>query len=564
MLVVGIGCVLAANFGQMLGPIVLRDAVDDLTTGVTQSKLLWYGGAFIAITAVAGLFYFLQRRVIPHVARSFEYDLANDFYAHLQKLPLEFYESARTGDLMSRAISDMAAVRMIVGGALMYASNTIFAVALILPVMLQLNWRLTLLAFLPLPLVALTTKIISSRIHEQSTRVQENYGAVANRVQESLSGVRVIRAYVQEKAEMANYERANRELFRNNIRLIHLNSIYSPIVNFIVGLTFVVGVWYGGLLTLRGQLTIGQLFQFTIYLSFLISPMMQLGMIVNLYQRGMASMKRLHHVMSTEPAIDDSAAVDDVAEIKGEIEFRDLTFTYPEAEEPTLCDINLHIKAGQTVAFVGNVGSGKSTLVSLVARLYDAEPGQVLIDGRPIHTIPLQRLRSAIGYVPQETFLFSDTIAANIAFGAQQAGTKEIEQAALEAGLAEDVEEFPEKYATRVGERGITLSGGQKQRATLARALIRRPRILIMDDSLSAVDSHTEQKILKHLRRLLSGRTTLIVSHRISTIKDADLIVVLEEGYIAERGTHDELINLGGAYATLYEKQKLEQELTAA
>ena len=564
MLVVGIGCVLAANFGQMLGPIVLRDAVDDLTAGVTQSKLLWYGGAFIAITAVAGLFYFLQRRVIPHVARSFEYDLANDFYAHLQKLPLEFYESARTGDLMSRAISDMAAVRMIVGGALMYASNTIFAVALILPVMLQLNWRLTLLAFLPLPLVALTTKIISSRIHEQSTRVQENYGAVANRVQESLSGVRVIRAYVQEKAEMANYERANRELFRNNIRLIHLNSIYSPIVNFIVGLTFVVGVWYGGLLTLRGQLTIGQLFQFTIYLSFLISPMMQLGMIVNLYQRGMASMKRLHHVMSTEPAIDDSAAVDDVAEIKGEIEFRDLTFTYPEAEEPTLCDINLHIKAGQTVAFVGNVGSGKSTLVSLVARLYDAEPGQVLIDGRPIHTIPLQTLRTAIGYVPQETFLFSDTIAANIAFGAQQAGTKEIEQAALEAGLAEDVEEFPEKYATRVGERGITLSGGQKQRATLARALIRRPRILIMDDSLSAVDSHTEQKILKHLRRLLSGRTTLIVSHRISTIKDADLIVVLEDGYIAERGTHDELINLGGAYATLYEKQKLEQELTAA
>jgi len=311
-------------------------------------------------------------------------------------------------------------------------------------------------------------------------------------------------------------------------------------------------------------LTIGQLLQFTIYLELLIHPMLQLGMIVNYYQRGMASMKRLHEVMTTEPAIADGAAVDDVAEIKGEIEFRDLTFTYPDEAEPVLNNINLHIEAGQTVAFVGNVGSGKSTLVSLVARLFDAGPGQVLIDRRPIHTIPLQKLRAAIGYVPQETFLFSETLGANIAFGDQQSSTEEIKQAALEAGLAEDVEQFPEKYLTKVGERGITLSGGQKQRTTLARALIRRPRILIMDDSLSAVDSHTEVKILKHLRRLLSGRTTLIVSHRISTIKDADLIVVLEDGYIVERGTHDELVRGGGAYARLYEKQRLEQELTAA
>lgn len=564
MLAVGIGCVLLANLGKMLGPTVLRDAVDDLTTGITQSKLLWYGGAFVAITAVAGIFFFLQRRVIPNVARSFEYDLANDFYAHLQKLPMEFYQSARTGDLMSRAISDLAAVRTIVGGALMYASNTIFAVALILPVMLQLNWRLTLLAFLPLPLVALTTKIISKHVHEESTRVQENFGIVADRVQESLSAVRVIRAYVQEKAEIANFEQANAELLRHNVRLIHLNSFFSPVVNFIVGLAYVAGVWYGGLLTLRGELTIGQLLQFTIYLELLINPMLQLGMIVNFYQRGMASMKRLHEVMATEPTIADSDAVDDVNEIKGEIEFRDLSFTYPEEEEPVLNNINLHIEAGQTVAFVGNVGSGKSTLVSLVARLFDAEFGQVLIDQRPITTIPLQKLRAAIGYVPQETFLFSETLGANIAFGDQQSGTEEIEQAALEAGLAEDVEEFPEKYLTKVGERGITLSGGQKQRATLARALIRRPRILIMDDSLSAVDSHTEVKILKHLRRLLSGRTTLIVSHRISTIKDANLIVVLEDGHIVERGTHDELVTHGGVYAGLYEKQRLEQELTAA
>lgn len=559
----GVVCVFIANLGQMIGPIILRDGIDDLTSGVTQAKLLYYGGAFIGINLVAGFFVFLQRRVIPSVARNFEYDLSNDFYAHLQKLPLEFYQTSRTGDLMSRATSDMSAVRMIVAGALLYAVNTLFGIALILPLMLSMNWRLTLLAFLPLPLVTLTTKIVSKKIHDESTRVQEHFGTVSNRVQESLAGVRVIRAYVQESAELENFKRVNTELVRRNVRLIHLNSFFTPLVNFIIGIAVVAGVWYGGLLTLRGQLTIGQLFQFILYLEFLIYPMLQLGIVVNYFQRGMASMSRLHEVMSIEPAIAGSVE-NEVTDVRGGIEFRDLYFTYPGNKEPALKEINLRIQPGQTVAFVGNVGSGKSTLVSLVPRLLDAERGQVLIDGRPIHTIPLHELRASLGYVPQETFLFSDTIEANIAFGASHADSREVEQSALEAGLAEDVEAFPNGYATSIGERGITLSGGQKQRTALARALIRQPRILIMDDSLSAVDTQTEAKILAHLRRVRFQRTNLIVSHRISTIKDADLIVVLENGYIIERGTHSELITRGGLYARLYEKQIFEQKLTAA
>ena len=565
----GVVCIFIANLGQTIGPVVLRDGIDDLTSGVTQAKLLYYGGAFIGINLVAGFFVFIQRRVIPTVARNFEYDLANDFYAHLQKLPSEFYQTSSTGDLMSRATSDISAVRMIVAGAFMYAVNTLFGIALILPLMLSMNWRLTLLAFLPLPLVTLTTKIVSKSIHDESTRVQEHFGTVSNRVQESLAGVRVIRAYVQEDAEIENFKRVNTELVRRNVRLIHLNSFFAPVVNFIIGIAVVVGLWYGGLLTLRGQLTIGQLFQFILYLELLIYPMLQLGIIVNYFQRGMASMNRLHEVMSIEPAIADraqatEAVTDAVTVVRGEIEFRHLYFTYPGNKEPALKDINLRIQPGQTIAFVGNVGSGKSTLVSLVPRLLDAEPGQILIDGRPIHTIPLQELRANIGYVPQETFLFSDTIAANIAFGAPHADSSEVEQSALEAGLAEDVEAFPNGYATSIGERGITLSGGQKQRTALARALIRQPRILIMDDSLSAVDTQTEAKILAHLRRVRFQRTNLIVSHRISTIRDADLIVVLEDGYIVEQGTHSELITRAGLYARLYEKQIFEQELTAA
>jgi ATP-binding cassette, subfamily B, multidrug efflux pump len=563
-LVLGVMCVFMTNLVRMGAPIVLRHAVDELATSISHSKLLEYGGLLILIALGQGVFLFTQRRLLINMSRDIEYDLRNDFYAHLQKLPFEFYQTHRTGDLMARATNDLSAVRMIVGPALMYSMNTIFAMALLVPLMALISWRLTLLAFLSMPLVASATNYFSKRIHDRFEKVQEYFGTVSNRAQESLAGVRVIRAYTQEQSEIESFKRVNRESVNRNLSLIRLSGIFHPILQFFIGLGFIAVLWYGGSLTISGAITIGQFVQFTLYLGYLIWPMIALGWVINMFQRGMASMGRMHDIMSIESSISDSDETSGVSEIEGEIEFRDLTFTYGGAARPALEAINLRIAPGQTVAFVGAVGSGKSTLMNLVTRLLDAEPGQVLIDGRSIRGIPLDALRASIGYVPQETFLFSETIAENIAFGVEHATQEEIERAAVEAGIAEDILEFPNGYETLVGERGITLSGGQKQRTAIARALIRRPKILILDDSLSSVDTYTEEKILTHLRRIMRGRTSLIVSHRVSTVKDADLIVVLEDGRIAERGTHDSLISRGGLYAELYEKQLLEEELAAS
>ena len=564
MMIFGISCVFMTNLVKMTAPLVLRKAVDDLAAEVTQSKLLEYGAVLILIALVQGVFLFTQRRVLINMSRDIEYDLRSDFYAHLQKLPFEFYQTHRTGDLMARATNDLSAVRMIVGPALMYSMNTLFAMALLVPLMASISWRLTLLAFLSMPLVASATNYFSKRIHDRFEKVQEYFGTVSNRAQESLAGVRVIRAYTQEQAEIESFKQVNREFVNRNLQLIRLSGVFHPILQLFIGLGFIAVLWYGGGLVIGGTISIGQFVQFTVYLGYLVWPMIALGWVINIFQRGMASMGRMHKIMSIEPSIRDAGDTLGIGAIEGEIEFRDLTFTYGEARDPALKDINLHIEPGQTVAFVGSVGSGKSTMMNLVARLLDAEPGQVLIDGLPIREIPLSLLRSSIGYVPQETFLFSETVAENIAFGVEHATGKEIERAATEAGIAEDIFEFPDGFETLVGERGITLSGGQKQRTAIARALIRRPRILILDDALSSVDTYTEEKILGHLRRIMRGRTSLIVSHRVSTVKDADLIVVLEDGRIAERGTHDSLIARGGLYAELYEKQLLEEELAAS
>jgi ATP-binding cassette, subfamily B, multidrug efflux pump len=566
----GTACVLMTNVFKLVTPDFVRRATDAISVQGANANLLKYGVWIVLATMAQGVFLFTQRRLLINMSRHIEFDLRNDFYEHLQRLPFEFYQTHRTGDLMARATNDLSAVRMIVGPALMYSLNTVFAMALLVPLMARINWRLTLLAFLSMPLVATATHYFSRRIHDRFEQVQDYFGTVSNRAQESLAGVRVIRAYTQERAEMERFREVNRESVRRNLSLIKLSGIFHPILQFFISLGFIAVLWYGGSLVMRENqapgtgISIGQFVQFTLYLGYLIWPMIALGWVINIFQRGMASMGRMSEILTTEPLIRDTEETRRIDEIGGEIEFRHLTFTYDRAAAPSLKDVNLRIAPGMTVAFVGAVGSGKSTLMNLVTRLLDAEPGMVLIDGHPIREIPLNVLRASIGYVPQETFLFSETIAENIAFGVDSATREEIEEAAIKAGIADDIREFPKGFDTLVGERGITLSGGQKQRTAIARALIRRPKILILDDALSAVDTYTEEKILNHLRGIMRGRTSLIVSHRVSTVKDADLIVVLDDGRIAERGTHDGLIARGGLYAELYEKQLLEEELAAS
>ncbi len=560
-------CILASAYINLLSPQVIRAAVDDLGMGVTQSKIARYAGLVVGIAAIRGLFLFWQRRILINRSRDIEYDLRQAFYAHLQQQPPSFFHRQRIGDLMSRATNDIGAVRMLIGPAVLYGLNTLFTVLLILPAMVAVNVTLTAFALITLPLAAAATKYFGARIHDQSERIQEYFGLVTAKAQENFSGVRVVRAFAQEAAEEAAFDAMNREFVRRNMQLIRLSALFRPVLDILFGLGPAIVLWYGGRLVLRGELTLGQFVEFNLYLTMLVWPMIALGWVVNLTQRGLASMGRLSKIFDEAPAIHDAAAVPNLPPIAGDIEFRHLTFAYPGPDgtpgPPVLRDISLTIPRGATLAIVGPTGAGKSTLANLIPRLLDAPPGTLFIDGRPIHDYPLHQLRAAIGYAPQEAFLFSDTIAANIAFGVDQATPEAIVQAAEQAGLREDVERFPKGFETIIGERGITLSGGQKQRTALARAILRNPRILILDDALSAVDTDTEARILGHLRQVMRGRTTILIAHRISTVKDADHIVFLEDGQIVEQGTHDQLVALGGRYAALYERQKLEAELAA-
>lgn len=554
----------SVTFGVFV-PRFVGQAIDGLQGGdLTREKLLRSVALIVGTSIVSGIFLFLQRRTLINMSRFIEYDLRQDFYGHLQKLPLEFFQNNRTGDLMARATNDLGAVRQVVGPAIMYSEQTLFRVLIILPLMFQISVKLTLILLLTMPLVSLTVKYFGHQIHVRFEKIQEFFSEITARAQENLTGVRVIRAYARESYEQEQFARLNSEYVERNLSLVRLSAVFRPLMQFFIGLGFAAILLVGGREAALGRMSIGEFAAFNLYLEQLIWPLIAMGYVTNLVQRGTASLKRMHEIVVTEPAIAETPDQIRLPEIKGRIEFRDLTFGYVEGRPPVIEGINLVIEPGQTVAFIGRTGSGKSTLMNLIPRLLDAGPGMVLIDGHPIREISLSQLRENIGYVPQETFLFSETLAENIAFGMKNgAATEAVDQAAVVAGLADDVREFPDGYATVLGERGITLSGGQKQRTAIARAVIRQPRILILDDSLSAVDTYTEEKILRELRGIMRGRTSLIVSHRISTVKDADLICVLDHGRIVERGTHDELISLDGAYADLYRRQLLEEELAA-
>jgi ATP-binding cassette subfamily B protein len=565
--VIGFACVIVTAAVGLSGPWVLKYAIDDLGQGVDTAKIAFYSWIILGLAALGGFFRFVMRRIIIGASRDIEYDLRNDFFAHLQRLDLAYFQSHRTGDLMSRATNDLSAVRMMIGPAVMYSATTglFFIVGIIL--MVSINPRLTLFALVPLPFVSISVAYFGAVIHRRFERIQEQLSEISAITQETLSGVRVVRAYRQEPFEIERFRLANEEYVRRNRGLIRVLGVYQPSMGFLMGIGALLVLWLGSREVVAGRMTVGELVAFNSYLMMLSWPMIAFGWVTNLLQRGMASWKRMLEVMDTPPAVTDAEVTGEITDqdqIRGRIELRRLTFRY--GDTVVLDDISAVLPVGTTTAIVGATGSGKSTVLHLLARLHNPPPGTVFIDGVDVRHIPLSVLRGAIGVVPQEPFLFGASIAENIAFGARgdrdtRAG---VEQAAAVARLDKDAPSFPKGYDTVIGERGITLSGGQKQRVAIARALMIDPKVLVLDDAMSAVDTYTEEEILSRLSVIMRQRTSIIVSHRISTVRSANQILVLADGRIVERGTHDQLVLAGGTYAELHRKQLLEEELAAS
>jgi ATP-binding cassette subfamily B protein len=561
-LILGFIFIILSDVTAVYVPLIMKDSIDALQKDATAGLLLKYGLLIIGISMISGIFRFMIRQTIIVVSREIEYDLRGDFWTHIQKLPLRYFQNNSTGNIMAHATNDINAVRTFVGPAVMYTTDTIVILVLVLSLMISLNLSLTIYSLLPLPFLSYAVYKVGKKIHQKFTIIQEKFAQLTTIAQENFSGIRVVKSYAREESEMKRYAVESRDYVKKNMNLVKTQALIMPILFLITGISIVIVIWAGGTKVIDGEITLGELTAFVVFLGFLIWPMIAFGWVTNIIQQGEASMKRLNKIFAEPYEIDDSTNTDySVKELKGDVELRNVTFRYGPNQPLILQDINLKIPKNSTLAIMGYTGSGKTTFVNLIPRLYDCTSGEVLIDGINSKNIPLEVLRTNVGFVQQESFLFSDTVINNLTYGLREIDKSRAFEAASIAQFDSDVQTFPQKYETIVGERGITFSGGQKQRASLARALAIDPKILILDDSFSAVDTHTEEEILKRIKEFMRSRTTIIISHRISTVKDADKIIVLSEGKIAEEGKHDELVELGGIYADLHKKQLLEKEL---
>jgi ATP-binding cassette subfamily B protein len=561
-LLIGAVCIIFSNVLSGYVPLLVRDSIDSLTKNPSYSTLTRNALLIIGATIIAGVFRFMIRQTIIVFSRDVEYDLRGDFWEHLQKLPLRFFQNNSTGNLMSHATNDINAVRSYLGPAVMYSMDTSTKFIVAFSIMISLSWKLTLYSLLPLPILSFFVYNFSKKIHKKFTLIQEKFSELTTRAQENFSGIRVIKSYVREDYEINEFTKLSQDYLKRNMDKVKIQALFMPVLFMTAGLSTIIAIGSGGIMVMDGTLTLGTILAFTIYLGMLIWPTIAFGFVANLIQQSSASMKRILKILNEPYEISDSDKTkNEIQSLNGEIEFDNVSFRYGENLPWVLKNINLKIEKGKTAAFIGHTGVGKTTLINLIPRLYDVVEGNVRIDGTDVREIPLETLRKNIGLSPQETFLFSDTLANNLLYGLDNGTQSTVEKVSEIAQLSKDVDTFPVKYDTILGERGITLSGGQKQRSSLARALAIDPKILILDDSFSAVDTNTEEDILKRLKDFMKERTSIIISHRISTVKNADKIFVLNDGIIAEEGTHNELVGKGGIYADLHEKQLLEEEL---